>query len=244
MPQETFMIKEYEVHTYDTDVSRNLSFVALTNFLQDAAASHAIRLQLGYNDLQQQRLAWVLRQMRVETSRRAAWGDTLTIETWPRRPDRLFAHRDFLVHDGKGEEVARATTSWLIIDTEKRKHILMDPAMFEHYNFREREVFDEPLRSLPKVKEAERVYGKTVYFSDLDMNDHVNNVSYIRWIMDAVAREEGEEVWPASFNIQHGHEVFLGQETGVYKTTGGDHTLYQVRIEETGLTAATALVWR
>jgi len=237
------MIKQYEVHTYDTDVSRHLSFVALTNFLQDAAASHAIRLQLGYNDLQKQRLAWVLRQMRVETSRRVAWGDTLTIETWPRQPDRLFAYRDFLVRNGKGEEITKATTSWLIIDAEKRKHILMDPAMFDHYNFREQQVFDEPLRSLPKVKEAEKVFEKTVHFTDLDMNDHVNNVTYIRWIMDAFYMENvKKDTWPVSFDIQHGHEVLLGQEIGVYKLAREGNTLYQVRIEETGQTAATALV--
>ena len=244
MTQETFMIKDYEVHTYDTDMSRHLSFVSLSNFLQDAAASHAVRLQLGYHDLQQQRLAWVMRQMRIENSGRADWGDTVRIETWPRRPDRLLAHRDFLVYDGKGREIVRATTSWLIIDTEKRKHILMDPEMFRHYNFREQEVFTEPLRSLPKMKEAEKVFERRVRYTDLDMNRHVNNVTYIRWIMDAWYLEMEEEAFPASFDIQYGHEVFHGQQVGIYRQTTEEQTLFQVRIEESGKPAVTVVIKR
>ena len=236
------MIKDYEVHTYDTDISRHLSFVSLCNYLQDAAASHAVQLQLGYGDLQRQQLAWVLRQMRVETSGRALWGDTVRIETWPRRPDRLLAHRDFLVINGKGEEIARATTAWLIIDTEQRRHIRLDPAMFEDYHFREQEVFTEPLRSLPRMKEGKLLFRRTVRFSDIDMNDHLNNVSYIRWIMDAYYLENPHGSYPATFDIQHGHEVFEGQEVGVYQHAGEGYILYQVRIEETGQTAATAMV--
>jgi acyl-ACP thioesterase len=241
MTQETFMVKDYEVHTYDTDVSRHLSFVALCNYLQDAAASHAVQLQVGYHDLKQQRLAWVLRQMRVVTTGRAAWGDTVRIETWPRRPDRLLAHRDFLVFNGKGEEIARATTSWLIIDAEQRKHIRLDPAMFEHYTFREQEVFSEPMRSLPKVKDTTKVFGETVRYTHLDMNNHVNNVVYIRWIMDAHQKENGE-VYPSHFEIQHGHEILLGQEAGIYMHRGEDFILYQVKTEGSGQTAATGVV--
>jgi acyl-ACP thioesterase len=241
MTQETFMIKDYEVHTYDTDISRHLSFVSLCNFLQDAAASHAVQLQLGYGDLQRQRLAWVLRQMRVKTTGRALWGDTVRIETWPRRPDRLLAHRDFLVTNKKGEEIARATTAWLIIDAEKRKHILLDPEMFRSYHFRERAVFEEPPRSLPRVKEADKLFEKTVRFSDLDMNDHVNNVVYIRWIMDAF-QQTNEAVYPAHFEIVHGHEILLGQRAGIYRHKGDGFSLYQVKTEDTGKIAATAVV--
>ncbi len=241
MTQETFMIKDYEVHTYDTDISRHLSFVSLCNFLQDAAASHAVQLQLGYGDLQRQHLAWVLRQMRVETTGRALWEEDVRIETWPRRPDRLLAHRDFLVTNGKGEEIARATTAWLIIDAEKRKHILMDPEMFRSYHFRERAVFKESPRSLPRVKEADKLFEKTVRFSDLDMNNHVNNVVYIRWIMDAY-QQEHEAAYPAHFEIVHGQEILLGQRAGIYCHQGDGYSLYQVKTEDTGKIAATAVV--
>ncbi len=235
------MIREYEVRTYDTDVSQHLSFVALSDFLQDAAATHAIRLQLGYLHLQEKKMAWVLRQMRIVTGVRAAWGDRIVIETWPRRPDRLFAHRDFIVRNGKGEEVARATTAWLLIDTEKRRHLPMDPEMFRHYRFRDETVFEEPLRSLPRAGEMEPSGMLQVAFSDLDMNGHVNNVSYIRWIIDAWDRLAGKN-YPAAFEIIYGHEVFREERIRLTRTELEEGTLFHVEKEEDGKTAVNALL--
>ncbi len=240
MEQEAFMIREYEVHTYDTDVSRHLSFVALSNYLQDAAATHAIRLQLGYTHLQEKQLAWVLRQMRVETKGRAEWGDTVRIETWPRRPDRLFAHRDFRVYNGKDELIALASTAWLLIDTGKRKHIMMDPAMFRHYRFRDETVFPEGMPSLPRPHDGEEAARREVAFSDLDMNGHVNNVSYIRWIMDAWEKSDGK-TYPGSFNIVYGHEVFGGARVILRKEQVKEGVLFTVGTEE-AKRAVTALL--
>ncbi len=210
--------KKFEIHTYDTDVTQHLSFTGLADYLQDIASYHADRLGLGHDNLQGENITWVLRQLKVEIQARARWNDWVTIETWPKMPDRLFAFRDFRVADGSGNPVAKAASTWLLINLETRRPVRMNPEMFESYDFKKEDVFAEGLRTLPEVKPGRKLYETIVRFSHLDMNRHVNNVVFIRWIMDAFYMNHPHDGFPEIFEIQYDHEVFLGDAIAVYET--------------------------
>ena len=217
MSKEEVFRRHYEVHSYDTDVTRQLSLSGLANFMQDIASFHADKLGLGYDYFLAENKAWVLRQLKIETCGRAWWKDKVMIETWPKAPDRLFAYRDFLVFDGNGTRIAKASSSWLLIDMKLRRPVRMDPAMFEKYQFRKDDVFAEKIRTLPKTGTGEKIFETGVRYSRLDMNDHVNNVEFISWVLDAYYAEHVPESYPVTFEIQYDHEVLLGDEIGIYR---------------------------
>ena len=91
--------------------------------------------------------------------------------------------RDFKIFDSNSQLIGIATTTWYAIDLEKRRPRRLE----DYFDFNPVEgefVFQERPDRL-KFIEYEKTHKsfQTGYY-DLDINDHVNNVRYIEWIME------------------------------------------------------------
>ncbi len=178
--------KEFAVHVYDTGPDGRLSLYSLFDYLQDIASDHAVMLGYGRDDLLQRNQFWVLSRMYAEISKLPEWGEKLTVRTWPRGIDRLFALRDYQVTLYDGTPVAMATSSWLIIDRKTRKiqrpdnGLIISGSGHEHNN-----VLPRNAMKLDQMDQGELVVSHfRVKVSDLDVNLHTNNVRYLQWIID------------------------------------------------------------
>lgn len=179
--------KEFAVHVYETGPEGRLTLHSIFNYFQDIASDHAVKLGYGRDELLRDNNFWVLSRIYAEISAWPQWGDTIVIKTWPRGTERLFALRDFEVRYHDGRPVARATSSWLIIDRDTRRIQRPDD------NLRN---YDPDLpgekalsRNAIKLEPADSNSCKTdpfrVRISDLDLNLHTNNVRYLKWVTDS-----------------------------------------------------------
>jgi len=69
------------VVSYEADSTGRLSLYALFNWFQDIAGKHAAFLRVGYNELRDANLAWVLSRIKVEVHSFPRWGDTVHLAT-------------------------------------------------------------------------------------------------------------------------------------------------------------------
>ncbi|MEM7103831.1 MAG: acyl-ACP thioesterase domain-containing protein [Bacteroidota bacterium] len=179
--QEQFKIKAFQV---DTQSRCRLS--SILNFLQEAAGNHASHLGVGYNDLIINNKAWVLSRLFINVNYYPEWGESIEVETWPSAYDRIFAYRDFCFKDSKGVRFAYGKTAWVIMDIASRR---MSPVSelvesFEHFPDK-LGVEEMPAKVRPVKDERFPCSAEyTVRHSDLDTNEHVNNVKYIQWMLD------------------------------------------------------------
>jgi acyl-ACP thioesterase len=132
---------------------------------------------------------WILARIRVEISRYPARRESVAIETWPRELMRVFAMRDFLVRNLENEVIARATSAWLILNAEQgrplRPETIVDSARFAP-NAGVRAVQSDPSKLSSPGVDAGEIARFAVTPSDIDVNKHVNNAVYMRWIDDAL----------------------------------------------------------
>jgi medium-chain acyl-[acyl-carrier-protein] hydrolase len=179
--------KEFAVHVYETGPDGKLTLHSLFDYFQDIASDHAVKLGYGRNELLKNNNFWVLSRIYAEISSWPQWGDSVVIRTWPRGTDRLFALRDFEVHYHNGEPVARATSSWLIIDRNTRRIQRPDDNLRKY----DPDLPDEKalIRNAIKLEPADSNGSKTNQFSvkisDLDLNLHTNNARYLKWVTDS-----------------------------------------------------------
>ena len=61
------------------------------------------------------------------------------------------------------------------------------------------------------------VYNDHFRFSDIDYSQHVNNVAYVHYLVDALGRAFFETNVITDFEVQYLHECFEGQAFKVYK---------------------------
>jgi medium-chain acyl-[acyl-carrier-protein] hydrolase len=206
--------KEYNVHVYEMGPDGKLSLHSFFDYLQDIASDHAVSLRYGRDDLLKQNHIWVLSRIYAEINEWPSWGDKLTIMTWPRGTDRLFALRDFNVHSADGRLLALATSSWLIIDYTTRRIQRPDSTLIR---FNSQQLGGNALprnseKLEPAAPDAQIISGLRVRVSDLDVNLHTNNARYLKWITDSYSLDFIMNHAPVSAEINYLAESRYNEE--------------------------------
>jgi acyl-ACP thioesterase len=198
------------------DKSDSMTLNSIFNFFQEAAISHAECLGVGRKAMASTNQVWLLSRMSVHVDRRPRFGETVTVRTWPRGAEKLFTRRDYDILDANGQAAVRASSSWLIVDIIKRRP-LRPQSLLE--NMPRNEGLDalpaaavglEENLSLQKCREH------PAFYTDVDANGHVNNISYIRWIEDAINPEMLEQAKQMRMDINYLNEILRNEITSLW----------------------------
>lgn len=228
--KESFAVRSYEV-----DAFNELAVPALWGYLQEAAGLSAERLGFGVKKCLDAGFTWVLARQRLELSRAARLGEPVEIETWPNGTERLAAYREFVVRC-RGEEIAKATSTWFLLDVKTRRPVDPGAALASAFP-RERgpSVLVLPSAKIPAVEQPETERPFAVRFADIDLNWHVNNVSYVQWLLEAVPKETWHGRRPAAVDAQYVAECeWGGRILSRTRATGEDRFLHQIVREADG----------
>ena len=197
------------------DRSDCMTLSAAFNFFQEAAISHAENLGVGREPLAGINVVWILSRMSVQVDRRPKYCETVTVRTWPRGREKLFAIRDFDIRDAQDIPVVRARSGWIIISLDKRRPMRPQPVI-------ERLPLNEGMDALPAVVGLKeylsgiKITERRALYNEVDYNGHVNNVSYIRWIEDAVDPVLLENAKTMRMDINYLSEVLPGETVEIW----------------------------
>jgi acyl-ACP thioesterase len=184
--EQGIFTKDFPVRYHELDKCGNLRVVTLLNYLQDTAGMHAMLLGVSLADLRKQGLTWVLSRIHLVVERYPRAGETVTVRTWPAIRQEVFTCREFELCDDHGAWVARATTSWAVLNVATRRPVKLEGNLPPYPLIPQRAVDDDfaSLPAFPMAATAEMDFR--VLRNDLDVNNHVNNTVYAGWALEAV----------------------------------------------------------
>jgi acyl-ACP thioesterase len=212
--------KEFEVGSFQVHPNGKLRLSSLADFFQEIAWRHADSADFGKN-LLEENLSWVLSRFDIKGKQLPTWGDAIRVYTAGRGVDKLLAFREFMVTDLQGNSLAEAMSSWVLLNMETKRLSrpesvlpkgLFDPTLRPDWQ-PERIRLKGTLESVTQIQ---------VRYSDLDLNNHVNNTSYIRWIED-VLKVSGIDF--INLSINYLAECHLGEMVQV-ELWRGDHRIF------------------
>lgn len=185
LPENFQFEKVFEVGAYQVHPHGDMRLSCLADLFQEIAWKHADFEGFGRSLLQQQ-LMWALSRIEIKVSQFPRWADRLRVFTGGRGQTGAFAFREFLVWNEQEEVVARAMSSWLLVHIEK-KRILKPESVLPSELFNP---LDSPSWQPIKLEPSgplQDTRSIQVQHSDLDLYNHVNNTSYIRWVENIAA---------------------------------------------------------
>ncbi len=245
---EAIYKKRYIVQPSETDFRRQLKLSSLFSYLQDMATEHAYNIGVGRDVLQKKYgIIWVLNRVKGEVIRYPMFKEEITIETWPEPPEKVQFNRNFLVYDKDGNIIVRAFSQWVVIDFITRK-LRRSSIIEEEFPKVDRERAIDCTQG--KIKPSGKLnlsYKKTVGYSDIDINEHLNNAKYIDYIMDCFSLENHKKYSVKSIDIDYMHEALPGETIQLYTDTedAKDNLVYIEGINEnTKLTTFKAQILR
>jgi len=173
---------ETSIASYQTDQFGKVSLCSLLKLMFELAWFDSQRQNIGFNQLKSKNLFWVLSRLYVEVDHYPAWLDKIIIKTWYSGTDGIYAFREYLITDDKGNPLLKANSLWLILDLETKKVVALKkfndfPAPSGGY------VCRLP-RKIRLKEKADDLHFFPVLFSDLDVNKHLNSVKSLERIID------------------------------------------------------------
>nr|GMC68666.1 palmitoyl-acyl carrier protein thioesterase, chloroplastic [Ipomoea batatas] len=197
--EDGFVFRQnFSIRSYEIGADRTASIETMMNHLQETALNHVKTVGImgdGFGSTQEmckKNLIWVVSKMQVIVDRYPAWGDLVEVDTWVAASGKNGMRRDWLLRDFyTGDTLMRASSVWVMMNKETRRLAKMpDEVKTEigrHFSDRA-PIVEEDSRKLPKLNDEAAdciLTGLTPKWSDLDVNQHVNNVKYIGWILES-----------------------------------------------------------
>ena len=180
---------------------------SLLGIMQDSIEYDKAVAEFDHQTMQANGNFFALTQMIVEMDKMPEHKETITIKTRPAGTARLFPLRIYEIYD-ENQLIGKAKSIWAIIDIERRRPLRPEKA-YPDTNWGEAE-FAVPSRLKP-AKDLKKVDEFVVKYSDIDPNEHVNNVRYITWLENALGRT------PLKVTVNYVAELKLNDKVEVYK---------------------------
>lgn len=163
----------------------SVSLPMFMHYLQESALLHTFSVHNPKSFYNKDSLAWVLTHWQVKILRYPKFEEEIEVFTWPSAFKLYFGERGFLVKNKKGEDLAFANSSWILLNRPSLKPERVSDDMKVKFGKAYPFLLDKDFK-LPKIKDPKLIYNGnySVTRRDIDTNYHVNNTKYIEWIYD------------------------------------------------------------
>lgn len=209
------MTLDYRMRWMDFDRYGRVQPWALLDLFQDVATAHALELGIGRDNMIPRGVFWAVIRTKYEIISEPHHHQLVTVRTWPHSLSRFSFIRDFTLADESGNTLVKATSEWVLMDVEDRKFVSVKDYYDGPTNFSEDRCFPKKPRKTPGFDEGNRpVCAVVPMYCDIDVNGHVNNAMYARYVVDALDPDEVGSI--KTFQIDYRQEALLGTPLSVH----------------------------
>ena len=193
----------------DVDCFCKLKLSSLLFYAQEVAGKHSALLGADYDTLAQKKLFWAVTRHKVQITRLPSLGETIIVETWPMPTTRVAFPRAMAAYDSQGNELFRSISIWVLMDLENRSMVLPGNSGVDVRGLLTGNELSVPHSILPKA--LCNSTQRTVTYSCLDRNGHMNNTRYLDWVADLLPSAFHREHTPRELLICYASEALEAQ---------------------------------
>ena len=207
---EPIFEQDYRINDMYVDRYGRMKPAALLFLAQEVAGMHCNQLSLDYETLARQRLFWAVTRHRVQIKRMPERQEKIRVQTWPMPTTRVAYPRSMVAYDEGGNECFRSISIWVLMDLDTRHMILPGNSGISVVGTLRGGELPSPNGLVAKPLTSTR--SRSVCFTDLDRNGHMNNTRYMDWIDDLLPSAFHAQKVLKDFTVCYLSEAKEGQE--------------------------------
>ena len=214
-------------------IDNKIKLPAIINYFQDCTTENSETIGVGHDYLVDRKRAWILNSWQVEILRRPQVRESIEVSTWATGFKGVFGPRDFCMKTAEGEELARAHSLWVYIDTESGRPIKPTDEEIAVYEVGEPIPMEAVSRKIKVPKGAVELDTFPVHKYHIDTNRHVNNSKYVELACEALP----EDFELKKLRVEYKKAAVLGDRM-VLKRVIEEHRIVVELCDEEGSTYA------
>ena len=209
------MYKEkVQITSLDVDNNLELKASSLFKYMQIVASNHVGSLHVGHLDLMKYNMLWVVIRMDVKIYRTPKLEEELLFTTHPGETKSFIFPRFFEIYDKKGNLVIAVSSLWTLIDKTTRRVVLKPDGFVKIKAEKDKNDLPDPLKVSGEATNL--VDSHKVRYTDIDLNGHFNNTSYIECILNIHNSDFYKKHRISSILINYDKEIKDGEKIDLY----------------------------
>jgi YbgC/YbaW family acyl-CoA thioester hydrolase len=211
---ETFRVRHYECDRYGEVHAANY-----LRYMQEAAFGASEAVGFPPERYESLGLQWLAYETDIVHNAPLHYGDTLTIRTWVQDFRRVRSLRIYELNRDD-QMIARASTDWVLLDTETRRPMSVTQEIIDAYAQGEAVDTAPPRRPLPPARIPEHglfTISRHARWHEIDRAQHVNNAVFLEYALDCEMQAMTYYEWPVEMLREHGLALALRRHQIEYK---------------------------
>ncbi|MGD1831815.1 MAG: acyl-[acyl-carrier-protein] thioesterase [Sphaerochaetaceae bacterium] len=213
--QQSFLLRAADVDPWYS--ARLDTYFSL---MQESAGMHAYSMNMGIPHLREKKMTWVVTRTVMNIHSYAQWPAKMRVETWAQKPWKFYFPRGCRTYEQQTNRLLfESMTLWLIIDSEN--YHIIKPASVDNGMFSQCTRFVDPKMEKRKIFSPE-LYSTVekkptcIAYNDTDSNFHVNNVSYVKFILSSLPFSILDDYQASSIDITYSKQAFRNDRISVH----------------------------
>ena len=207
-------VKEYRINLRDMGADFCAKRTTILHDFEECFAQMCLEQHITGYDLDKIGLMWVIGNINIEYLKDFPfWNEDIRIEIWFSEVKKLRAFLDFKAY-WEDTLLAQGDSCWFVLNQQTRRPVAIDKIV-EPCGIVQERVFDARIKNDFNKEESTLLSENNIIVErrDLDYNGHVNNVSYVDWMLIP------ENCKIKSYSINFAQECFLDERvtTKLYK---------------------------
>jgi len=184
------MIIEFEYQPLIEDFKKNgdMLLSSILKILENSGNKHSDNADDNILEGSNNGKTWVLTDWLLEVVSYPKYGDKILAKTWSEFPVGFGCNRDFELYCN-GKLAVKGLTKWILLDLVANRPCKVPQELIDQYQPEDRCVFADtkmPRLSLPEAFDSETPIQ--VRRSDFDFNNHVHNLVYVDYALEALPK--------------------------------------------------------
>lgn len=165
------------------DHNQILHLRSMFELCEDLEMEDLIKINYPYKEALKKNLIWIVSKSSFNIIKLPHYGDEVKLSTHAKTHSKLIFPRSYIFRNNKDELLIEGESRWALLEMNTRKILIPEKLNISFgANTNEDKDFDYNFDVLDTPNFVER----NINYSDLDINNHVNNTKYASWIDDII----------------------------------------------------------
>ena len=200
------------------DYEMRVPITEIMRMLEIATFNHADSIGLDHdNMIKTSNAFWIVSKMKLLVTGSLKSGDKATIKTWTYEPGMIRFDRACELKVGSSIK-AKAIAEWCCLDYETRRIRKGNSINFPQLEMVETKKMPTTYTNMKlDVDKDDYVYTKTIRSTDIDVNNHTNNLKYNFMAIDCFTVDEMKSMDIKEYEIYFVNESHEGDKIDIYR---------------------------